>query len=149
MEIKSQTVHLEARMWTSVTTRHKPECIITWKICNHWYITLFSYIHLLICNIVPDFHIQQICRCTYACIRKTIWLYVHASGCSINSGLTIPSNSSGVKKPSVTVASFSVVPSLWAFFAHLATSIHGVICTQCFTITQHNTYCRNLDDYWG
>jgi len=41
---------------------------------------------------------------------------------SINSGLTFSSNSSGVKSPSSTVASLRVLPSWWAFLAHLATS---------------------------
>lgn len=41
----------------------------------------------------------------------------------MSSGRTLSSNSSGVRKPSETVASLSVVPSLWAFLAHLATSV--------------------------
>ena len=47
-----------------------------------------------------------------------------SSGSSINSGRTFSSNSSGLKKPNATVASFNVVPSLCAFFAHFATSVH-------------------------
>lgn len=45
-----------------------------------------------------------------------------SSGPNMSSGRTFSSNSSGVRNPSVTVASFNVVPSLCAFFAHLATS---------------------------
>lgn len=45
-----------------------------------------------------------------------------SSGYNISSGRTFSSNSSGVRNPNATVASFSVVPSLCAFFAHLATS---------------------------
>ena len=48
-----------------------------------------------------------------------------SSGYSISSGRTLSSNSSGVRKPSATVASFNDVPSLWAFFAHLATSAYA------------------------
>jgi hypothetical protein len=47
---------------------------------------------------------------------------IQLSGYSISSGRTLSSNSSGVKNPRATVASFNVVPSLCAFFAHLATS---------------------------
>ena len=49
-------------------------------------------------------------------------MHYASSGYNINSGFTFASKSSGVKNPSATVASFNVVPSLWAFFAHFATS---------------------------
>ncbi len=39
---------------------------------------------------------------------------------TISSGLTSSSNLSAVSRPSSTAASFSVVPSAWAFFATLA-----------------------------
>jgi hypothetical protein len=47
------------------------------------------------------------------------------NGRDSRSGRTLASNSSGVRRPSETVASLRVVPSLWAFLAHLATSKRG------------------------
>jgi hypothetical protein len=66
-----------------------------------------------------------------------------SSGYNISSGRTFSSNSSGVRYPSPIVASFSVVPSLCAFFAHLATSakynqVRPALCGDIFSTYYHS-----------
>jgi hypothetical protein len=68
--------------------------------------------------------------------------YYASSGYNINSGRTFSSNSSGVKNPSATVASFNVVPSLCAFFAHFATSIKNFSINPNATDTHLNAHCH-------
>lgn len=72
--------------------------------------------------ILPRRYVTCVRRCAPTVLPLTP-ATLHSSGCSISSGRTSASNSSGVRKPSATVASLSVVPSLCAFFAHLATSV--------------------------
>lgn len=65
-----------------------------------------------------------------------------SSGYNINSGRTFSSNSSGVRNPNPTVASFNVVPSLCAFFAHFATSAQiALSAPPC--LHSRTTHCHN------
>lgn len=68
-----------------------------------------------------------------------------SSGYNISSGRTFSSNSSAVNSPSATVASFSVVPSLCAFFAHFATSAQKNHVRAAIAASRI-TYYRSRDD---